>query len=159
MIAVAEAAASKANRMDAKVSHPVLPFHRHRRGSPYVRLAAELGYAKEKTARDNVARPYLQVAITNRVLIEAGLTEKVGELMACVDASMMGEDVPHWTECQYLHDKSDATEDQAQAEWIHNTSTDALKGYIGKLRSDLWNAERLLTALVRELDRREGEDK
>lgn len=68
-----------------------IPFQRKCRGLPFLRLAQELGYAKEKTARDQLARPYLQVAKTNLVLLQAGCTEKIAELMAVVDASLTGE--------------------------------------------------------------------
>lgn len=153
MIANVDTAQSRTRRMGANLSPTVLPFQRRERVSPYERLAQELGYTKTKTARDNVGRPYLQVAITNRVLIEAGLTEKVGELMAVVDASMLTE-VPHWSEAIHTHNASDAHEDVAQAEWIKHTSDEALDAYIKKLAGDLRVGEVLLAALVREQDER-----
>lgn len=130
-----------------------LPFQRHRTRSPFVRLAEELGYAKEKTARDNVARPYLQVAITNRVLLDAGLSTKVGELMGVITASLMGEPVP-LTEAINAHNRCDASEDLAQAEFLKNAGDAELEAWIKKLADDLFNGEKLLQSMIVERDAR-----
>ena len=156
MIATSETLASSMKRMGAKVSHPALPFQRRARVSPYHRLAQELGYAREKTARDNVGRPYLQVAITNRVLIEAGLTEKVGELMACVEASVMGDSVPNLHEAIYKAGCADAEEDRYEADFIHNAGPVELEAWIKKVAHEIHNQEVLLAALIRERDARKA---
>lgn len=75
-------------RMGAKIGSGVLSFQRHRQPLPFLRIAQELGYAKEKTARDRLSRPYLQVAKTNLCLRASGHTDKLAELMAVVDASL-----------------------------------------------------------------------
>lgn len=143
-------------RMGGTVANTVLPFQRHRRVSPYLRLAEELGYAKEKTARDNVGRPYLQVAITNRVLLEAGQSEKVGELMAVIEASLMGQPEP-LEEARYKAGCADVAEDRAEIEFIKNAGDTELDAWIKKLADELYQGEKLLTALITERDKRRGE--
>ncbi len=150
---MSRAVSSSERSMSATVPTRMLPFQRRRPRSPYVRLAEELGYAREKTARDNVARPYLQVAITNRVLLEAGLSSKVGELMAVVEASMMGEPLP-LKEAIDRHNLCDAAEDLAQAEFIKNAGDVELEAWIKKLATDLYNGETLLKCLITERDKR-----
>lgn len=141
--------------MRAKMPTRVLPFKRHFTGLPYQRLAQELGYARVKTARDTVARPYHQVAITNRVLIESGHPEKACELMAVVDASMLPE-VPDLGEAIHRHNKADALEDVEQSEFIRTAGDAELAGWITKLATDLRHGETLLAALVRERDERKA---
>ena len=144
------------DRMAPTVPRAVLPFQRHRADSPYHRLADELGYARAKTARDNVAVAYRRVAITNRVLLEAGQSEKVGELMAVVDASLMGE-APPLADAIHAHNHHDATEDVAQAEFIKHAGDAELEAWIKKLASDIHNAEVLLKCLITERDTRRAE--
>jgi len=142
--------------MRAKIGGRVLPIQRRERLSPYVRLAQELGYSKEKTARDNVARPYIQAAITNRVLLEAGWTEKVGELNGIVTASLMGENIPAVAEAIYRAACADADEDRVEAEFIHRSGDAELESWIKKLAADIHNSEVLLAALIRERDGRKA---
>ena len=151
-ITSAESKSLSAASMRETVPTPVLPFKRHRHVSPYERLGEELGI-KTKTARDNVARPYLQVAITNRVLIEAGQSEKVVELMAVIDASLLTQ-TPPLVDAINDHNRCDATEDVAQAEFIKNAGDAELEAWIKKLAADLHAGETLLRCLITERDNR-----
>ena len=128
-----------------------------RRLSAFQRLGMKWG-CKPDTAKDQVYGErgiYQKVADANEAFLADGLAERVAMLMAVVDASMLTE-VPHWSEAIHRHNTADAHEDVAQAEWIKNTSDDALDGYIKKLATDIRNAEVLLSALVRERDSRKA---
>lgn len=149
------AESTERERMGTTVGGRALAFTRHRAGSPYVRLAQELGVAKEKTARDQLPWLYRRVAIANRVLLEAGMSEKVGEMMAVVEASLMGE-VPPLADAINSHNRLDAVEDVCQAEFIRNAGDDELRAWIKKLAADVRAAEVLLSALCRERDARKG---
>lgn len=142
--------------MRASMPTPVLPFKRHQSGSPYELLAQALGYAKAKTARDTVSRPYRQVAITNRVLIQAGRAEKALELMAEVDASLL-TDVPPFEECLHLHNKADAVEDVAEADFLRGRGDAELREWVRKLAAEGNAITTMLAACVGELARRESE--
>jgi len=139
--------------MGETVRSRTLDFQRHRQPSPYRRLAEEWGLAREKTARDQLSHAYRRVAIANRVLLEAGQSEKVGELMAVIEASLMGEPQEP-DEAQHIADLKDAMEDVAQVEWIKTHSNAALEAYIKSLASDILCAEKLLAALIAEKQRR-----
>lgn len=128
-------------------------FQRPPRPSPYVRLAQKLGYAKPKTARDNLARPYHQVATTNAVLRSFGLDAKVCELMVEVDASMLGP-IPDYRESIHDHNTRDAGEDIAQADFLRNAGDVELETWIKRLAGSIRADELLLAGLVRERDHR-----
>lgn len=160
----AQSASFSTGSMPETVQTPVLPFHRQRppspsfqpsarRASPYDRLAQELGYARAKTARDNVAVAYKRVALTNRVLIEAGMQAKVGELMAVIEASLMGE-TPPLEEAIHAAQCADAEEDKYEAEFIYRAGDHELEGWIKKLAAEVHSAEVLLKALITERDAR-----
>jgi hypothetical protein len=126
-----------------------------RRLGAFQRLGLKWG-CKPDTAKDQVYGErgiYQKVADANEAFLADGLAERVAMLMAVVDASMLTE-VPHWSEAIHRHNTADAHEDVAQAEWIKNTSDDALEGYIKKLAGDLRAGEVLLAALVQERNAR-----
>lgn len=142
--------------MAPNVGLPYLPITRQPGALPFVRLAQELGYAKEKTARDQLSRPYLQVAKTNEVLRASGHEAKAVELMTVVDASMQGA-LPCLADAVNAHNSADATEDVAQADFIKTSGDEQLEAWIKRLASDLKNGERLLACLVAERQKRRGE--
>lgn len=141
--------------MGATVGAAPTPSQRRRAPSPYPRLANELGFAKAKTARDNVAVAYRRVAITNRVLREAGLDAKVGELMAVITASLAG-DPPPLEDAIHRAQRADATEDCYEADFIRRSGDAELEAWITHLAGELHLGEVLLAALVREREARKA---
>ena len=144
--------------MGQTVPTPVLPFKSPKRQSAFARLGRKWG-CKEETAKDRVYGErgiYQMVADANEAFLEDGLSERVAFLMAPVDASMMGEGVPHLHEAIHAHNHLDACEDVAQAEFIHSAGDAELAEWIRKLATDLHHGEILLAALVRERDGRKA---
>ena len=110
-------ARESSGRMGHTMASRGLRFQRHRPVSPFLRLAQELGYAKPKTARDNLRKPYRQVAISNRVLLDAGKPELVNDLMREIDASFGPPVVPPLLEAMHAEMLADSLEDLSQEEF------------------------------------------
>jgi hypothetical protein len=154
MSAPAETAVS--GFMPAKVATRTLPFKSRTRLSAFERLGQKWG-CKGETAKDRVYGErgiYQMVADANEAFLRDGHAERVAFLMAPVDASMMGEGVPHLHDAIHGHNTADAFEDAAQAEFIHSAGDGELEGWIRKLATDLHAGEVLLAALIRERDER-----
>lgn len=156
MSAPAETAVS--GFMGQRVPTPVLPFKSRPRPSAFALLGQKWG-CKADTAKDRVYGErgiYQMVADANEAFLRDGLAERVAFLMAPVDASMMGESVPHLHDAIHTHNHLDACEDVAQAEFIREGTDAELADWIKKLATDLHHGEILLAALIREREARKA---
>jgi hypothetical protein len=145
------------SRMDRNVATRVLPFKKATVVSACFRLHQLHGESPTtwENRMSGEVSDYKQVARMNRTLIDFGLTEKVAELMAVIDASLMGH-VPSFEDAMYHHNLSDALEDYRQAEFIHDASDANLDAYIKKLAIHAHHTEQLMAALVAERETRKA---
>jgi hypothetical protein len=146
---------SNESRMESKIGTRVLPFKKATVSSACFRLHQLHGESPVtwENRMSGEVSDYKQVARMNRTLIEFGLTEKVAELMAVIDASLMGQ-VPSFEDAMYHHNLSDALEDYRQAEFIHDASDANLDAYIKKLAIHAHHTEQLMAALLQERETR-----
>jgi hypothetical protein len=145
------------SRMDRNVATRVLPFKKATVASVAFRLHQLHGESPTtwENRMSGEVSDYKQVARMNRTLIDFGLTEKVAELMAVIDASLMGQ-VPSFEDAIYHHNVSDALEDYRQAEFVHDASDANLDAYIKKLAIHAHHTEQLMAALVAERETRKA---
>jgi hypothetical protein len=148
---------SDVSRMESKIGTRVLPFKKATVSSACFRLHQLHGESPVtwENRMSGEVSDYKQVARMNRTLIDFRLTEKVAELMAVIDASLMGH-VPSFEDAMYHHNLSDALEDYRQAEFIHDASDANLDAYIKKLAIHAHHTEQLMAALVAERETRKA---
>jgi hypothetical protein len=84
---------SNESRMESKIGTRVLPFKKATVSSACFRLHQLHGESPVtwENRMSGEVSDYKQVARMNRTLIDFGLTEKVAELMAVIDASLAGQ--------------------------------------------------------------------
>ena len=143
--------------MRANVSPRVLPFKSRTGLSAFQRLGLRWG-CKADTAKDRIYGErgvYQMVADANEAFLQDGLPERVAFLMAPVDASLLTE-VPNLTEAIYRHNRADAVEDCAQAEFIGNAGDTELDEWIRKLAQEAYAIDALKAALVKERELRKA---
>ncbi len=157
---MAGTSSTSGERMGFGMAHNIgrgpLPFKSPTRLSAYQRLGMRWG-CRDSTAKDRIYGErgiYQMVADANSILLAEGYGERVAALMSVVEASLIPPDAPTLADCVHAHNQTDATEDLAQAEYLRNSTDEALAAWKRKLAHDLSCGERLLAAMVREETRR-----
>lgn len=110
------ASVGQVNDKGAKIGHSGLPLKKATVVSVCYRLHQMHGESPTtwENRMSGEVSDYKQVARMNRALISAGLADKVAELMATIDASLMGEAVPHLYDAIRMEQIADREEDACE---------------------------------------------
>jgi hypothetical protein len=154
---------SESSRMGPKIGAGVLPFKKQTLASVCYRLHQLHGESPTtwENRMSGEVSDYKQVARMNRELIAAGLSDKVAELMATIDASLMGEAVPHLYDAIAQEQHADREEDACGDAFVLAIAQGAVpvaeaKSWIKRSAAARFRAEQCEAAVQRWIESQEA---